>query len=105
MTIQVIGRDIEDGGHRWTDVHQFKLEKAWRESELWNAVDVRINGAPEHAVHQNGTELLIARLRIPATGSPLRYDTNPDIEIDNSLRIFSLSNFELLWLMNATRGS
>lgn len=85
-------------------LRKFKLEQAWRQTELWNAVDVSINGGPEHAAHQNGTEILLARIRIPATIDPLRYDINGDIEIDETLRVLSLSNFELLWLMNATRG-
>ena len=87
------------------EVRLFKENNAWRETELYNEVDVRINGGREHAAHQNGTELLIARIRFPATDNPMRYDTNGDIGIDNSLRILSLSNFELFWLMNATRGS
>jgi len=86
-------------------LHEFKLKKAWRETELWNAVDITINGGPEHGAEQNGTEIVLARVRLPAAGSPLRYDTNGDIAIDNDLRVLSLSNFELFWLMNATRGS
>ncbi len=86
-------------------LRKFKLEQAWRETEIWNAVDVRIIGGREHAAHQNGTELLLARIRFPSTGNPMLYDTNGDLEIDSKLRVLSLSNFELFWLMNATRGS
>ena len=87
------------------ELTKFKLQKAWHEGLLWNEVDGKINGGREHTPQQNGTELLIARIRFPATDNPMHYDTNGDIDIDNSLRVLSLSNFELFWLMNATRGS
>ena len=90
------------------ELRNFKLRMAWRETELWNNVDNTINNAREHSADQNGTEIFLERLRIPASGSPLRYDTNGKIQFDDELhelRALSLSNFELFWLMNATRGS
>ena len=86
-------------------LRKFKIEDAWRESDFWNPVDDTVKKGPEYGADQNGTEVLLARVRLPATKNPMRYDTNGKIGIDNNIRALSLSNFELYWLIKATRGN
>jgi len=81
-----------------------KTEAGWRDADFWNSSDGKINVGAEYSVDQNGTEVLLARIRLPATGSPLQYDTNGKIEIQNDIRVLSLSTDELFWLIKVTRG-
>ena len=83
---------------------KFKIEKAWKETEFWNKAGNTIEKGPEYVEKQNGTEVLLARVRLPATVNPIKYDTNGAIAIDNGIRVFSLSSFELFWLIKTTRG-
>lgn len=80
-----------------------KVEAGWRESDFWNAADGKINVGNEYGVGQNGTEVLLARIRFPSTDSPMRYDTNGEIGIQNDIRVLSLSTDELFWLIKVTR--
>jgi len=81
-----------------------KREAGWREADFWNSSNGKINVGDEYSVDQNGTEVLLARIRLPATASPMEYDTNGEIEIQNDIRVLSLSTDELFWLIKATRG-
>jgi len=80
-----------------------KVEAGWRESEFWNSAKGNINVGNEYSTNQNGTEVMLARIRLPATAGPMQYDTNGDIEIQNDIRVLSLSTDELFWLIKATR--
>jgi hypothetical protein len=86
------------------ELRKVKVKDGWRESEFWNSSDGKINIGNEYSVEQNGTEVLLARIRLPATDSPMRYDTNGQIEIQNDIRVLSLSTDELFWLIKVTRG-
>ena len=57
----------------------------------------------EHVTAQDGTEVLLARLLIPATSPPLQRDTNVPIEPDNALRRLVFSTAELAWLTGIMR--
>lgn len=87
------------------ELRKFKIEEGWRESDFWNTSDNTIKKGPEYGAEQNGTEVMLARVRLPATGNPMKYDTNGAIEIQNDIRVLSLSTFELFWLIKATRGN
>ena len=84
------------------ELRMAKIEAGWRESEFWNSADGKINVGNEYGVDQNGTEVLLSRIRLPATAGPVRYDTNGAIEIQNDIRVLSLSADELFWLIKAT---
>jgi len=81
-----------------------KLETGWRESEFWNPAAGNINVGDEYSPDQNGTEVMLARIRLPATNSPMAYNTGGSIEIQNDIRVLSLSTDELFWLIKATGG-
>lgn len=81
-----------------------KLEAGWRESEFWNSAAGNINVGDEYSSEQNGTEVMLARIRLPATDSPMAYNTTGAIEIQNDIRVLSLSADELFWLIKATGG-
>jgi len=81
-----------------------KLEAGWRESEFWNPAAGNINVGDEYSPAQNGTEVMLARIRLPATDSPMAYNTTGSIEIQNDIRVLSLSADELFWLIKATGG-
>ncbi|MCJ8500100.1 hypothetical protein [Desulfatitalea alkaliphila] len=85
------------------ELRTFKIETAWRESEFWNSASGKINVGNEYTTRQNGTEVLLARLRLPAGEGPMQYDTNGALEIDNHIRVLRLSTDELFWLIQATR--
>lgn len=87
------------------EIRKYKNEKSWKESTRFNAVDQSIIGGPEHVPSQNGTEVLLSRLRIPAVPAPMTYDTNGEIEIIDSVRPLCLATHELFWLINATQGN
>jgi hypothetical protein len=86
------------------ELRMVKTEAGWREADFWNSANGKINVGNEYVPGQNGTEILLARLQLPATGNPVLYDTNGHIEIDNGVRVLSLSTDELFWLINVTRG-
>lgn len=87
------------------ELRKFKMEEGWQESDFWNTFDSTIKKGPEYGAEQNGTEVMLARIRLPATDNPIQYDTNGAIEIDNDIRVLSLNTFELFWLIKATRGN
>jgi hypothetical protein len=99
---------LSDGSLSFDDAVQelrlVKIEAGWRESEFWNSADGNINVGNEYGAGQNGTEVLLARIRLPATAGPMRYDTNGTIDIQNDIRVLSLSADELFWLIKATGG-
>lgn len=84
-------------------VMEYKLQQAWREGSLWRQVGGLLNHGDEHLQDQDGTEVLLARLRIPATQTPLELDTNVDVVIDNSLRRLVFSTEELAWINGIQR--
>lgn len=84
---------------------KFKIKEGWREADFWNTSDNTINKEPEYGAEQNGTEVMLARVRLPATENPMKYDTNGAIEIINDIRVLSLGAFELIWLIKATGGN
>jgi hypothetical protein len=84
------------------ELRKVKMEGGWKESDFWNP-DGKIEVGNEYSVGQNGTEVLLARIRFPSTDSPMRYDTNGQIEIQNDIRVVSLSTDELFWLIKVTR--
>lgn len=79
-------------------VLQYKLQEAWKESTAWTGPGKTLLLMPEHVESQDGTEVLLARLIIPATNPPLVRDTNVDIVIDNAIRQLVFSTTELAWL-------
>lgn len=87
-----------------SQLRRSKIEEAWRESDFWNSSNGKINAGNEYSTDQNGAEVMLARVRLPAAGSPLQYDSNGIIEIQNDIRVLSLSTDELFWLINVTRG-
>lgn len=82
-------------------VLQYKLEEAWKESTAWTGPGKTLVLMPEQVEGQDGTELLLARLIIPATNPPLQRDTNVDIVVDNAIRQLVFSTSELAWLTNS----
>jgi len=87
------------------ELRKFKLKTAWKESDFWNPDDNSINKGPEYTDEQNGTEVLLARIRLPSTNNPMQYDTNGEVQFKNDIRVFSYTSFELFWLIKATRGN
>ena len=85
-------------------VIQYKLQEAWKESTAWTGPGETLNLLPEQVQGQDGTELLLARLLIPATESPLQRDPNVAIIVDNTLRQFVFSTSELAWLTGVILG-
>ncbi|MGD8641587.1 MAG: hypothetical protein PVF34_12975 [Gammaproteobacteria bacterium] len=79
-------------------VLQYKLQEAWKETTAWTGPGETLAPMPEHVQGQDGTEVLLARLIIPATNPPLQRDTNVDIVIDNAIRQLVFSTAELAWL-------
>jgi hypothetical protein len=57
---------------------------------------------PEHAPDQDGTEVLLARLIVPATNPPLQRDSNVAVSVDNAVRQLVFSTTELAWLAGHT---
>jgi hypothetical protein len=57
----------------------------------------------EHLTSQDGTEVLLARLLIPATNPPLARNDNIAPVVDNTLRRFVYSTAELVWLTGIMR--
>jgi hypothetical protein len=86
------------------ELRMVKSEMGWIETDFWNPSDGKINVGAEYSADQNGTEVLLARLRLPATDGPMRYDTNGTIGIQNDIRVLSLTADELFWLIKATGG-
>lgn len=82
----------------------YKLKDAWKESTLWRDIDENLTPLTEHGPGQDGTELLLARLYIPAVfsgeGVLMRQVSSP-VVVDNSIRRFSFSTAELAWLTNS----
>ncbi len=87
-----------------TELCRAKTQNGWRETDFWNSSSGKINVGNEYAASQDGTEVLLARIRLPATDGPMRYDTNGAIAIQNDIRVLSLSADELFWLIKVTRG-
>ena len=86
------------------ELRTVKLEAGWRESEFWNPAAGNINVGDEYSAEQNGTEVMLARIRLPATDSPMAYNETGSIGIQNDIRVLSLSADELFWLIKATGG-
>ncbi len=88
---------------RNTRVMDYKLKQAWRESTLWRDGDGKIIPLAEHGPGQDGTEVLLARLWIPAAFSSegvLSRQPSEPVIVDNYIRRFSFSTTELAWLTN-----
>lgn len=84
-------------------VIQYKLQGSWKESTAWQGPADTLLHLEEHVTAQDGTEVLLARLLIPATRPPLQRDTNVAIVVDNTLRRFVFSTAELAWLTGIMR--
>lgn len=70
-------------------IRNHKYARAWDEDVVSGASDNRV---------------LLARLQLPCTESPMTYDANGSIVIDDSVRLLSFTSNELFWLINAMRG-
>jgi len=81
-------------------VLQYKLQDAWKESAAWSGPGKTLTLLAEHVQDQDGTEVLLARLIIPATTPPLQRDANVDIVVDNAIRQLVFSTSELAWLID-----
>lgn len=81
---------------------QYKLRDAWKESTAWTGPGRVLQKMPEHSPRQDGTEVLLARLIVPATNPPLQRDSNVAIVVDNALRQLVFSTAELAWLAGHT---
>lgn len=53
---------------------------------------------------EEDTQVLLSRIQLPSTESPMAYDTNGQIVFDDSVRLFSFTTTELFWLINTMRG-
>jgi hypothetical protein len=84
-------------------VIDYKLQEAWKDSTAWQGPGETLLHLEEHVTSQDGTEVLLARLLIPAVSPPLRRDLNVPIVVDNSLRRFVFSTAELVWLTGIMR--
>ena len=84
------------------NIRDAKLQHGWNETARWNVADNKLLLGPEYAVDQEGTEVLLARVRLPAAGDPPEYDVQGEIEVDNAVRVLSYTTFELSWLLRAT---
>ncbi len=84
-------------------VLEYKLQQAWREGSVWRQEGGVLNHDDEHLQDQDGTEVMLARLRIPATQTPLEMDTNVAVVIDNSVRRLVFSTEELAWINGIQR--
>ena len=84
-------------------VIQYKLQEAWKESTEWQGPGDTLVPLEEHVTAQDGSEVLLARLLIPATSPPLRRNTNITPVVDNTLRRFVYSTAELVWLTGIMR--
>lgn len=82
------------------NVYNYKLQQAWKESTAWKGPGNTLESTGEYVTGQDGTEVLLARLTIPATNPPLQRDTNVNIGIDNHIRLLVFSTTELAWLTN-----
>lgn len=82
----------------------YKLREAWFEETQWENGGDRLSPLPEHTPDQDGTELFLARVVLPATpGPPVARDMTRDVEVFNDLRLFSFSTAELAWLAGYMR--
>ncbi|GAB4275669.1 MAG: hypothetical protein Kow0092_31290 [Deferrisomatales bacterium] len=84
-------------------VLDYKLRQAWKESTAWRGPGETLELLAEHVHGQDGTEVLLARLLLPALRPPLRRDPNGTVEVDNGVRALVFSTAELLWLTAAMR--
>ena len=84
-------------------VIEYKLQEAWKESTTQQGSGDALVPLEEHVSAQDGTEVLLARLVVPATSPPLTRDTNVPIVVDNTLRRFVFSTAELVWLTGIMR--
>lgn len=95
---------ITDPAERRQRIVDYKLREAWTEATLWDNGGSRLRRLPEHTPDQDGTELFLARVVIPAhPGPPVVRDTSRDVEVFNDLRLFSFSTAELVWLTGSMR--
>ena len=79
------GSTIED---RRASLATYKLESGWRENTQWSSLDNKLVHDDEHLQDQDGTEVLLARLRIPATSTPMEYNDTVSFYTDHLLRRF-----------------
>ncbi|MEE4192003.1 MAG: hypothetical protein V2I66_10515 [Halieaceae bacterium] len=84
-------------------VMEYKLQQGWREGTLWGGAGGVLNHQGEHLQDQDGTEVMLARLRVPATEAPLEFDPNVAVAIDNSIRRLVFSTEELAWINGIQR--
>ncbi len=95
---------LTDPEERQRRVMDYKLREAWLEASLWQEGGDRLSRLPEHTPDQDGTELFLARIVLPASpGPPVVRDMTRDVEVFNHLRLFSFSTTELAWLAGHTR--
>lgn len=95
---------IADPTERRERIITYKLREAWVETTLWEDGGPRIRRLPEHGPNQDGTELFLARVVIPAQpGPPVVRDLSQDVVVFNELRMFSFSTAELVWLTGQMR--
>lgn len=88
-------------------IRKFKTEEGWSESTLWKKDADTIDPKLEYTSEQNGTEIFLARVRLPAAIDPndndrLKFDTQGAIDPDDTNRVLSYSAFELSWLIQFT---
>ena len=86
---------------RQAALESYKLQKGWRENTLWTKIKGQLVKDNEHLQNQDGTEVFLARLRIPATSAPIRYNDTLSINFNNQLRRFVYSTYELSWMQEA----
>lgn len=95
---------LSDPEERRRRIVDYKLREAWLEATEWENGGERLSRLPEHTPHQDGTELFLARIVIPAhLGPPVVRDFSRDVEVFNDLRLFSFSTAELAWLAGHMR--
>jgi len=95
--------NADDLAKRTESLYDYKLNHAWRESSFWDANNNKIVMGPEYLPGQECTEILLARVRIPATDNPIEFNDQQDMqEPDNNIRVLSFATQELYWLLKAT---
>lgn len=84
-------------------VLDYKLHDAWREGTAWRQVGGVLNHDEEHLQDQDGTEVLLARMRVPSSPAPFSMDPSIPFEPDNSVRRLVFSTEELAWINGIQR--
>lgn len=90
-----------DAGADRSALNNDKLDRPWSTIAPQQALDGSWGRGPEHRLEQDGSEVFVARIRVPFTFSPdpARIGSQP-VQIDNGSRRFVYATNELAWLLS-----